>query len=106
MRAHKKDVNHVDVGDAMRAAGYSVLDLAQFGVSVDYAVASPGHFTALVEVKKPGPPSARKLTEKEQELRDGWQGAYIVVQSGEEAVAELQAQELAWKALAMMEGRF
>lgn len=45
--------------------------------------------TALVEVKKPGPPSARKLTPKEQKLKDGWQGHYIVAQSGEEAAAEL-----------------
>lgn len=92
MRAHRKDSNHKSIGDYLRNLGWSVLDLAQYGMSIDYAVSrrdENGAFCALVEVKRPGPASARKLTAKEQKIRDNWQGPYIVAQSGEEAAAEL-----------------
>lgn len=96
-RAAKRDVNHKDVGDYLRALGWSVLDLADHGDGVpDYAVGKPG-FAALVEVKKPGPFSARKLTEAEQRIRDNWTGPYIVAQSGEEAAAELLTLMRGWK---------
>lgn len=88
-RAAKRDVNHKDVGDYLRELGYSVMDLADHGDGVpDYAVGKPG-FACMVEVKKPGPASARKLTEAEQRVRDNWEGPYIVVQSGQEAAAAL-----------------
>lgn len=92
MRGFKKDGNHKSVGDHLRALGWSVLDLAQYGMSIDYAVSrrdGDDSFCALVEVKPPGPPSARKLTEKEQKIKDDWQGGYVIAQSGEEAAAEL-----------------
>ena len=93
MRARRKDANHVPVGDGLRAAGYSVLDLAQYGVSVDYAVGKPG-FAALVEVKDGSkPPSARKLTPAEIDLQTRWQGPYVVVISLEDAIQQLEALE-------------
>lgn len=77
--------------------GYSVLDLADHGDGVpDYAIGWDGG-AALLEVKKPGPPSARKLTALEQRVRDGWQGPYIIAQSGEEAAAELLILRRGWK---------
>lgn len=87
----RKDANHADVGDGLRVRGWSVLDLAQYGVSVDYAVSKPG-FAALLEVKDGNkPPSARKLTEKEQKLRDNWEGPYVMAISLEDAVEQLDA---------------
>jgi hypothetical protein len=95
MRAHRKDANHKDVGDFLRSLGWSVLDLAQYGVSVDYAVAyrwPVGAYAALVEVKDGSkPPSAHKLTKKEQDLRDNWEGDYHVVLSEADAETKLNA---------------
>lgn len=96
-RAAKRDSNHKSVGDYLRNLGYSVLDLADHGDGVpDYAVGWEGG-AALVEVKKPGPASCRKLTEAEQRTRDRWTGPYIVCQSGEEAAAELLILRRGWK---------
>lgn len=96
-RAAKRDVNHQSVGDYLRKLGYSVLDLADHGDGVpDYAIGWAGG-AALLEVKKPGPPSARNLTDAEQAVRDRWQGPYIIAQSGEEAAAELLILQRGWK---------
>jgi hypothetical protein len=94
-RAARRDANHQEVGDYLRDLGWSVLDLADCGDGVpDYAVAKDG-FAALVEVKDGSKvPSARKLTEKEQKVKDGWQGPYIVALSGEDAAVKLV---LAWR---------
>jgi len=89
-RAARRDANHQEVGDFLRKAGWSVLDLADAGDGVpDYAVAKH-NFAALLEVKDgKKPPSARQLTPKEQAVRDSWQGPYIVALSGEDALAKL-----------------
>ncbi len=92
MLARRKDANHKPIGDGLRALGWSVLDLAQYGVSVDYAVSRRG-FAALLEVKDGAKPaSARKLTEKEQKLRDNWEGPYVVATSLEDAVTQLKTE--------------
>lgn len=97
MRAYKKDANHGEIGDGLRKLGWSVLDLAQYGVSVDYAVSKPG-FAALLEVKDGNKPaSARKLTEKEQKLRDNWEGPYVVAISLIDAIEQLS--KLRWGAV-------
>lgn len=96
-RAAKRDLNHRSIGDHLRSLGWSVLDLADHGDGVpDYAVSKEG-YAALVEIKREGPPSARKLTEKEQAVRDAWQGGYVVAQSGEEAAAELLILLRGWE---------
>ena len=79
----------------MRRLGWSVLDLADAGDGVpDYVVGKPG-LAVLVEVKDGNKiPSKRKLTEKEQKVRDNWDGPYIVALSGEDAAAQLIALEL------------
>ena len=89
-RKARRDANHKTVGDYLRAQGWSVLDLADHGDGItDYVVGKP-HFAALLEVKDPSkPPSARKLTPKEQKVRDAWQGPYIVALTGEQAHADL-----------------
>ena len=95
-RAAKRDANHKDIGDYLRSLGWSVLDLADHGDGVpDYAVSKDG-YAALVEVKRVGPPSARKLTPDEQRVRDRWQGGYVIAQSGPEAAAELLILMRGW----------
>jgi hypothetical protein len=92
-RAARRDANHQEIGDYLRGLGWSVLDLADAGDGVpDYAV-SLGTFSALVEVKDGSkPPSARKLTEKEQKVKDGWQGAYIIALDPEDALQKLEIE--------------
>ena len=89
-RAARRDANHVEVGDFLRALGWSVLDLASAGNGTpDYVVGKTG-YACLVEVKDGNKvPSKRKLTEKEQKVRDRWDGPYIVALSGEDAAAQL-----------------
>jgi hypothetical protein len=90
VRAKRRDGNHKTIGDYLRAQGWSVLDIADHGDGVpDYAVSKP-RFAALVEVKDPEqPPSKRKLTEKEQKVKDDWQGPYVIAETGEQAHADL-----------------
>ena len=90
MRAKRRDSNHVEMGDYLRALGWSVLDLASLGDGcLDYAVSKPV-FAALLEVKDGSKrPSARKLTPKEQQVKDNWQGPYVIALSGEDAAAQL-----------------
>ena len=97
-RAAKRDANHTDVADHLQANGWSVLDVASLAsagcdlvVAKRYAVGRPG-FCALVEVKNGElPPSARQLTTNEQEVHDGWEGAYIIALSGPDALTKLNA---------------
>ena len=76
------DANHAEVVEAFRRLGFAVADLSRLGSGIpDLAISRAGR-TALVEVKDGDkPPSARKLTPDEERFRDGWQGAYYVVQS-------------------------
>lgn len=91
MRARCLDANHGDVRDHLRAIGWSVLDLATHGMSVDVAVGKP-HYAALVEIKDgTKPPSKRELTEDEKRLRDNWTGPYFLVTSCEDAESQLEA---------------
>jgi hypothetical protein len=46
-----------------------------------------GHPPVFIEIKRPGPPSARKLTFSEETLRALFPEAYAVVQSVAEALA-------------------
>jgi hypothetical protein len=97
VRARRKDSNHVSVGDYLRALGWSVLDLAKHGVSVDYVVGKPG-IAVLLEVKDGAkPPSARKLTPAEEELKANWQGPYIIALSGEDAAQQLLQLYRGWQ---------
>lgn len=97
-RAARRDANHKTVGDYLRSLGWSVLDLADAGDGVpDYAVSRPG-FAALLEVKDGSkPPSARKLTPKEQQVKDNWQGPYVIALDGEDAAAQLLCLMRGWK---------
>jgi hypothetical protein len=94
-RAARRDANHREIGDFLRAHGWSVLDIADAGDGCpDYAVAKPG-FACLVEVKDgTKPPSARALTPKEEQVKANWQGPYVIALDPEQCLAALY---LAWK---------
>lgn len=84
-RAAKVDTNHGEVRDHLRAIGWSVSDTASLGKGYgDLTVSRLGH-TAIVETKF----ERRGLNDKQREFRDGWQGAYFVVRSPEDAEKQL-----------------
>ena len=97
-RAARKDANHQSVSDYLSALGWSVLDLSRAGFGVpDLAVSKPG-FCCLVEVKDgTKPPSERKLTPEQQEIRARWQGPYVIALSGEDAALQLLCLLNGWE---------
>lgn len=97
-RAAKKDANHNTIGDGLRAAGYSVMDLSHAGRGVpDMAVGKapdsrdPRGWACLVECKDGSkPPSKRVLTKDELRVLEQWTGPYIVAYSLEDALAKIE----------------
>ena len=93
VRRQRSDANQTEIAKRYREHGCSVLILSQDN-SVDMLVGCRGH-DALIEVKDgKKPPSARKLTEKEQQFHESWRGTPIrIVESVEDVdthVEELQ----------------
>ena len=86
MRAAKVDANHVQVVEALRAAGATVQSLAGVGKGVpDLLVGHQGH-TLLMEVKDGDKsPSQRKLTEDQLKWHREWNGGTLAVVDGPEA---------------------
>ena len=97
-RAARRDENHVQVGDYLRALGWSVLDLADLGDGCpDYAVSKPS-FASLLEIKNPNrPKSKQKLTPDQERVRKNWQGPYVVATSGEDAAVQLLCLLNGWE---------
>lgn len=85
MRAKKVDANHAAVRDHLRSRGWCVHDTAAVGRGFgDFVVSRLGH-TAILEVKD----GRGELNELQRRFRDGWQGAYFVVRSPEDAIKQL-----------------
>lgn len=93
-RARKVDANHAEIRDGLRAVlgSKSVVDTSSIGGGYgDLMVAREG-VTSWIEIKRPGPPSARKLTPAEEKFRrwcDAHKIGYLVVQSLDEALSGL-----------------
>ncbi len=89
-RAARKDSNHNSIGDYLRSLGWSVLDLSRLGGGVpDMVVGKPG-IAVLMEVKNLDGKGI-KLTPDEQQVRDRWEGPYLVVTSPQDAAEQLLA---------------
>lgn len=90
-RAARTDLNHAEVRDALRAAGWYVHDTSGAGDGMaDLVVCGPGGVWVLVEVKS----KRGKLTMAQQALRavaDQAGAPYIVVRTVEEAVCGVLA---------------
>lgn len=68
---HRKDRNHTEIERGLEAAGWGFLDLSQSGLSIDGIAVKENRFVVL-EIKDGRlPPSARKLSPKE-EKRHQW----------------------------------
>lgn len=87
MRGGNRDVNHAEVRDALRKVAPATRDTGDLGGGFpDLMVPWRGKLW-WVEVKKPGPPSARKLSPAETKMLAWCRRVgqpYIVVQSAEE----------------------
>ncbi len=87
--AAKVDVNQPEIVKAFRKAGASVKPVHQIKGFVDILVGYCG-IDQLVEIKDgTKPPSARKLSEAEQEFWDGWKGRKPVIVISIDDVAPL-----------------
>lgn len=84
----KVDDNQPQIVKELRALGYSVKPVHQIKKFADILVGDPKTKTNwLFEIKDPAkPPSARKLTEGEQEFWDDWQGQIDLIETTEDAV--------------------
>lgn len=89
----KTDGNHTEIVKALRAAGCSVISLAQLGAGIpDLCVATPKGETWLVEVKNPkNKGKTGKLNDEQKAFMAAWQGKLAVVESAEQAIEVVQA---------------
>ena len=89
-RAAKVDANHVEITAALRGIGATVKPTHQLKGFVDLVVGFRGK-NYLFEIKDGSkPPSARKLTGKEQEFHDTWNGSVCIVESVQDALNVLR----------------
>jgi len=91
-RAARKDGNHNEIADGLRALGWYVMDLSRAGMGVpDILVGKPAtaiHRGVVIpcEIKQPG----KALTPKETDVRKAWEPcSYLVVTSLEDALEQL-----------------
>lgn len=86
-RAAKKDATHNPIRDLLEANKWCVLDLSRCGDGIpDMAVSKP-NFAALVEAKT----GAAKLNAEQLAVKARWTGPYVVANSPEDALAQLEA---------------
>ena len=95
MRAGKVDANQVEITEALRAAGYSVLICSNLGRGVPDLLAGGVDKSGtvrcwLLEIKDGNKrPSARRLTPDQVKWHAAWKGQKAVVSSVAEALAAL-----------------
>lgn len=84
--AAKVDANQPKIVKELRDLGYSVKPVHQIKRFADILVGKCGK-NWIFEIKDPAkPPSARKLTEGEEEFFDDWQGQVDVILTTEDAL--------------------
>ena len=85
----KTDSNHVEVCDALRKAGLSVLSLHRVGEGAPDILVSSSTEMWLVEIKT----DKGKLNDRQKRFHANWRGKPIlVVKSAEEAIAAICRQ--------------
>ena len=82
---HRKDSNHDDIMDALKAAGIKALSMSKMGGGWPDAVCSIRGYTCFVEFKSPG----EKLNEKQVAFMASWPGDVWVAESPQEAVEKV-----------------
>ena len=86
-RAAKVDANQAEIVDALRRAGCTVQSLAAIGKGCPDLLVGYMDVNFLLEVKDGAkPPSARKLTDDQDNWHINWRGYVHTVKSAEEAI--------------------
>lgn len=84
---YRRDRNHGEIQQALLDAGRPVHDVSRHhGLGCDIVTEHRDGSLVLLEVKRPGPPSARKLTASETALQAKFPASFVVVQSISEAL--------------------
>lgn len=81
----RTDANQQEIMNALREAGYSVLDLHEVGRGCPDILVGTHGINILVEIKIPG----AKLNDLEKKFFETWGGPVCVVNSAEEAVSSI-----------------
>jgi hypothetical protein len=92
-RAARIDDNHKEIVAAFKKFGCSVLDIHVIPNCADVVIGT--HFRcAVIEIKDGAKSqSERELTKGEKKFRDGWKGAYFVVEDLSDVIAVVKALE-------------
>ena len=85
-RAAKVDVNQPAIVAAFRRLGWSVLIISQLKKCCDIFVAKAGVTIAVERKDGDKPPSARKLSEGEQDFKDSWLGQWELIESVDDVI--------------------
>ena len=86
MRASRVDDNQKEIVQSLRKFGCSVYIVSQLKGFCDIVVGWRG-YNYLFEIKDPNkPPSQRKLTPKEKEFHESWNGQVAVIYTADDVV--------------------
>jgi len=91
----KLDAGHKEVTAALRHMGWPFLDVSRHrGLGCDLIVKHRDGYPVLLELKRPGPPHCRKLTESEAALQGLFPDFFRIAQSLDEALGHLGLGEV------------
>lgn len=94
----RQDANHHEIADAFRKLGCSFLSMSALGDGAPDGLVGWGGICIPIEIKDGNkPPSARKLTDAQEEFHQKWTGGMRLV-DGMEAVLETVALLKRWHA--------
>jgi hypothetical protein len=86
----KLDANHKEIGANLRKLGWPHLDVAHHrGLGFDFLTKHRDGYPILLELKRPGPPSVRKLTESEAFMQTMFPQFYRVAQNWDEVLVAI-----------------
>ena len=85
-RAAKVDLNHSEIMEGVRQAGWKARSSAAIGNDFPDQIVAKGNFTALLEVKS----GSNGLTQGQQDFIDSWPGVVVVARTVEQTVMELE----------------
>jgi len=86
----KLDAGHLEVTKALRRIHWPFVDVAKHrGLGCDILTRHKDGYPIMLELKRPGPPSARKLTDSEAALQGLFPSFYRIAQTLDEALGHI-----------------
>ena len=94
IHAKRRDLNHAEIRDALRAVGWSVYDSGSVGKDFPDLVVGAAGLTFLVEIKS----AAGRLSEGQQEFARLWRGGRVIIAySAEQAICLITEGIAQWQ---------